>query len=43
LQAIALGGSINYVAPEEGQLYEPTIAGTINRPWELWKKKALRK
>lgn len=43
LQAISLGGSINYVAPEEGKLYEPNIAGTINRPWELWKKKALAK
>jgi ribulose-5-phosphate 4-epimerase/fuculose-1-phosphate aldolase len=41
LQAISLGGSINYVAPEEGKLYEPNIAGTINRPWELWKRKAL--
>jgi len=43
LQAIGLGGSINYLAPEEGKLYEPNITGTINRPWELWKKKALGK
>ena len=43
LQAISLGGSGNYLAPEEGKLYEPNIAGTIIRPWELWKKKALRK
>jgi ribulose-5-phosphate 4-epimerase/fuculose-1-phosphate aldolase len=43
LQAISLGGSINYVAPEEGKLYEPNIAGTINRPWELWRRKALSK
>lgn len=43
LQAIGLEGSINYIAPEEGKLYEPNIAGTISRPWELWKKKALGK
>ena len=41
LQAIGLGGSVKYLAPEEGKLYEPNIAGTISRPWELWKKKAL--
>ncbi len=43
LQAIGLGGSVNYIAPEEGKLYEPNIAGTISRPWELWKKKAIGK
>ena len=43
VQAIGLGGNVNYLAPEEGKLYEPNIAGTIARPWELWKKKALRK
>jgi len=43
LQAISLGGSINYLAPEEGKLYAPNIKGTISRPWELWKRKALVK
>lgn len=40
LQAISLGGSVSYIAPEEGKLYEPNIAGTISRPWELWKKRS---
>ena len=43
LQAISLGGSVNYIASEEGKLYEPNIPGTISRPWELLKTKALAK
>lgn len=41
--AIGLGGSITFLEPEEGRLAAVNIAGTINRPWELWKKKALGK
>lgn len=41
VQAIILGGSITYLEPEEGRLAAVNIAGTIGRPWELWKKKAL--
>lgn len=40
-QAIGLGGSVTYLAPEEGRKAEATNAGTIARPWELWKKRAL--
>lgn len=43
VQAIILGGSITYLEPEEGRLAAVNIAGTIGRPWELWKKKALGK
>ncbi len=38
-QAIALGGSVTYLVPEEAALTEPTHAATIMRPWELWKRK----
>ena len=41
--AIGLGGSVTYLEPEEGKLAAVNIAATIGRPWELWKKKALRK
>jgi len=43
VQAIMLGGSITYLEPEEGQLAAINVGGTIGRPWELWKKKALGK
>jgi len=38
-QAIALGGSVTYLVPEEAVLAIPTHASTIMRPWELWKRK----
>lgn len=38
-QAIALGGTVTYLVPEEAALSEPTHASTIMRPWELWKRK----
>jgi HCOMODA/2-hydroxy-3-carboxy-muconic semialdehyde decarboxylase len=41
MQAIGLGGSVTYLAPEEGRKSEVTNAGTIERPWELWKKSVL--
>jgi ribulose-5-phosphate 4-epimerase/fuculose-1-phosphate aldolase len=40
-QALALGGPINYLDTEEAKKAQASIAGTIPRPWELWKRKAL--
>ena len=40
-QAMALGGPVAYLDPEEAKRAEASVAGTIGRPWELWKKKAL--
>jgi HCOMODA/2-hydroxy-3-carboxy-muconic semialdehyde decarboxylase len=40
-QAMALGGQIVYLDPQEAKKAEASIAGTLTRPWELWKKKAL--
>jgi ribulose-5-phosphate 4-epimerase/fuculose-1-phosphate aldolase len=41
-QAIALGGShVTYLSPEEAARAEASIAGTLGRPWELWKRKSL--
>jgi ribulose-5-phosphate 4-epimerase/fuculose-1-phosphate aldolase len=42
-QALALGGSVTYLDAEEARKTEATVAGTIARPWELWKRKALAK
>ncbi len=40
-QAMALGGNITYLDPDEAKRAQASIGGTIGRPWELWKKKAL--
>lgn len=40
-QAMSLGGKVTYLDPEEARKAEATIAGTLERPWELWKRKAL--
>jgi HCOMODA/2-hydroxy-3-carboxy-muconic semialdehyde decarboxylase len=40
-QAMALGGPVNYLSDEEASRAEASIAGTISRPWELWRRKAL--
>jgi len=40
-QALALGGGVTYLSPEEAARAEASIAGTLGRPWDLWKKKAL--
>jgi hypothetical protein len=37
-----LGGPITYLDPEEARRAEASLAGTLARPWELWKRKALR-
>jgi HCOMODA/2-hydroxy-3-carboxy-muconic semialdehyde decarboxylase len=42
-QAMALGQNVNYLQPEEAQKAEASVTGTIGRPWELWKKKAMAK
>jgi ribulose-5-phosphate 4-epimerase/fuculose-1-phosphate aldolase len=40
-QAMSLGGPVNYLDTEEAKKAQASIAGTIPRPWELWKRKAL--
>jgi HCOMODA/2-hydroxy-3-carboxy-muconic semialdehyde decarboxylase len=40
-QAIALFGNVTYLDAEEAKKAEASLAGTLARPWELWKKKAL--
>jgi ribulose-5-phosphate 4-epimerase/fuculose-1-phosphate aldolase len=39
-QAMALGGPVTYLDPEEARRAEVSITGTISRPWDLWKRKA---
>jgi HCOMODA/2-hydroxy-3-carboxy-muconic semialdehyde decarboxylase len=39
-QAMALG-PVTYLDDEEARRAEGSVGGTISRPWELWKKKAL--
>jgi ribulose-5-phosphate 4-epimerase/fuculose-1-phosphate aldolase len=39
-QAMALGGPVTYLDPEEAKRAEASVSGTIGRPWELWKRKA---
>jgi len=43
LQAVAvqLEGPVEYLSESEGRLATATNRGTVERPWELWKKKAL--
>jgi ribulose-5-phosphate 4-epimerase/fuculose-1-phosphate aldolase len=40
-QAIALGGPVTYLDPEEARQADATNQGTYGRPWELWKRRAL--
>ena len=40
-QAMTLGSRVTYLDAEEAQKAETTIAGTVGRPWELWKRRAL--
>ena len=42
-QSIALSGNVTYLDAEEATRAEASIAGTLGRPWELWKRKALAK
>lgn len=39
-KAIGLNGEITYLSDEEALLADEMMAGVMNRPWELWKKKA---
>jgi ribulose-5-phosphate 4-epimerase/fuculose-1-phosphate aldolase len=41
-QAMALGGPVTYLSPEEARRAEAATGGTVGRPWELWKQKARR-
>src|SRR5258708_3377936 len=41
LQATQLEGPIEFLSDEEGRRSTAANAGTLERPWELWKKAAL--
>jgi ribulose-5-phosphate 4-epimerase/fuculose-1-phosphate aldolase len=41
LQATQLEGPIEFLSDEEGRRSTAANRGTLERPWELWKKKAL--
>jgi len=40
-QAMALGGPVTFLDDEEARLAGSSVGGTVVRPWELWRKKAL--
>jgi ribulose-5-phosphate 4-epimerase/fuculose-1-phosphate aldolase len=40
-QAMALGGPVTYLDDEEARLAEASVGGTVPRPWQLWRRKAL--
>ena len=42
-QAMALGGKVNYMEPEESQKTLATIENIHGRAWDLWKRAALEK
>jgi ribulose-5-phosphate 4-epimerase/fuculose-1-phosphate aldolase len=42
-QAMALGGPVTYLDPDEARKAEANVGDTIGRPWELWKQKAVGK
>ena len=42
-QAMALSANVTYLDPEEARKAADSIAPTLPRPWELWKRKALAK
>ncbi len=41
--ALALGGPVNYLAPEEGDIITNKEPGDVGRTWNLWKTKAMGK
>jgi ribulose-5-phosphate 4-epimerase/fuculose-1-phosphate aldolase len=43
LQSQGLGGPLNFLSVEEGKMADETIMTQIERPWQLWRKKALGK
>jgi HCOMODA/2-hydroxy-3-carboxy-muconic semialdehyde decarboxylase len=40
-QAMALGGPIRYLDDDEARRAGSSVGGTVERPWQLWRKKAL--
>src|SRR4029453_16586270 len=40
-QAMTLGGPVTYLDDEEARRAEASVGGTVPRPWELWRRKAL--
>jgi ribulose-5-phosphate 4-epimerase/fuculose-1-phosphate aldolase len=43
LQASQLEGPIEFLTDEEGRRSQASNRGTLERPWELWKREALKK
>jgi HCOMODA/2-hydroxy-3-carboxy-muconic semialdehyde decarboxylase len=43
IQATALEGPIEFLSEKEGRNSQKSNRGTLDRPWELWKKNALRR
>jgi ribulose-5-phosphate 4-epimerase/fuculose-1-phosphate aldolase len=43
LQATQLEGPIEFLSDEEGRRSSTSNRGTLERPWELWKKDAMRR
>ena len=43
IQAEQLQGPIEFLSEEEGRRSTAANRGTLERPWELWKKEALRR
>jgi HCOMODA/2-hydroxy-3-carboxy-muconic semialdehyde decarboxylase len=41
MQAMALGGAVEYLSPEEAELAEKANSGQYDRPWDLWKSQAI--
>jgi hypothetical protein len=41
-QAMARGGPVTYLDPEEAKKAQASVAGTIQRPWDLWKTQSPR-
>jgi ribulose-5-phosphate 4-epimerase/fuculose-1-phosphate aldolase len=39
--AITLGGPVNYLSPEEGDIITNKEPGDVGRAWDLWKRKAM--
>ncbi len=39
LQAIAMGGPVTYLSPEEGAKADMINEQVVSRPWELWKRR----
>jgi ribulose-5-phosphate 4-epimerase/fuculose-1-phosphate aldolase len=43
LQATQLEGPIEFLSDEEGRRSQASNRGTLERPWELWKREAMRR